>query len=452
LSRSPGYQFRNRHAFLFNFLCKSKTASEWLDHGQIEANGNTLGTNRLSAGPDSAISLTPTITGPHASHSARLFRPHAILTWPMPPEILGGSLRAHLRTAYTRVERPISSASLLGGFAFDAVTLKRVDTFWENFWIVAHLAAVAICILLVNRTENHSTDPKDPSKVHFWFINTLQFAFGGLLSTFLVFYFRSGSLRVSWPFFLILGAAFVANEKLKLHYTRLTFQLSFFFLSTYCFTIFILPVVLHSIGPLIFLLSGAVSLALLYLFLRFLQSGVDEKLSIRRRRTLNICIAAIFVTINGLYFLNLIPPIPLSLQDASVHHAITRNAEGNYAVQSEDPGPLHFFRLIDTVHTTPGASVYAYSAIFSPTSLNTKIVHEWQFYEPKRGWTTISRVELTVRGGRGGGYRTYSVRAGINAGAWRVNVESPSGALLGRLRFNVVLQPSDPPLITQLKN
>jgi hypothetical protein len=370
----------------------------------------------------------------------------------MPHEILGESLGVHLRTTYARFERPISSASLLGGFAFDAVTLKRVDTFWENFWIVAHLAVVAICILLVNRTENHGADPKGPPKVHFWFINTLQFAFGGLLSTFLVFYFRSGSIRVSWPFFLILGAAFMANEKLKAHYARLTFQLSFFFLSLFCFTIFILPVVLHAIGPFIFLLSGAVSLALLYLFLRFLRSGVDEELSIRRRRTLNISIAAIFVTINVLYFLNLIPPIPLSLQDASVHHAITRNAEGNYAVQSEDPGPFHYFRLNEIFHATPGASVYAYSAIFSPTSLNTKIIHEWQFYEPKRGWTTMSRVELPVRGGRGGGYRTYSVRNGINAGAWRVNVESPSGALLGRLRFNVALQASDPPLITQVKN
>jgi Protein of unknown function (DUF2914) len=370
----------------------------------------------------------------------------------MPHEILGESLGVHLRTAYARFERPISSASLLGGFALDAVTLKRVDTFWENFWIIAHLAVVAICILLVNRTENHGADPEDPSKADFWFFNTLQFFFGGLLSTFLVFYFRSGSLRVSWPFFLILGAAFLANEKLKPHYARLTFQLSFFFLSLFCFTIFILPVVLHAIGPFIFLLSGAVSLALLYLFLRFLRSGVDEKLSIGRRRTLNICIATIFVTINVLYFLNLIPPIPLSLQDASVHHAITRNAEGNYAVQSEDPGPLHFFRLIEIFHATPGASVYAYSAIFSPTSLNTKIVHEWQFYEPKRGWTTMSRVELPVRGGRGGGYRTYSVRTNITAGAWRVNVESPRGALLGRLRFNVILQASDPPLIMQLKN
>jgi hypothetical protein len=369
----------------------------------------------------------------------------------MPREILGDSLRVHLRSAYARFERPISSVSLLGGFAFDAVTLKRVDTFWDNFWIVAHLAAVAICIVLVNRAENRGADPQNPSKAHFWIINALQFLFGGLLSTLLVFYFRSGSLRVSWPFFLVLGAAFLANERLKQHYARLYFQLSLFFLSLFCFTIFILPVVLHAIGRFIFLLSGAVSLALLYVFLRLLRYFAGETAA-TGNRTLKTCVGVIFVTMNILYFLNLIPPIPLSLQDASVDHSITRNADGNYAVQSEIPGPFRFFRLMETFHATSGAPAYVYSAIFSPTSLNTRIVHDWQFYEPRRGWTTLSRVELPVRGGRGGGYRTYSVKTGITAGAWRVNVETPSGALLGRIRFNVVLQLSDPPLITQLKN
>jgi hypothetical protein len=96
--------------------------------------------------------------------------------------------------------------------------------------------------------------------------------------------------------------------------------------------------------------------------------------------------------------------------------------------------------------------VYAYSAIFSPTSLNTTIVHQWQFYDLKRGWITMDRIELPVRGGRGDGYRTYSVKTGVTAGAWRVNVETTNGALLGRLRFNIVLQASDPPLVIQLKN
>jgi hypothetical protein len=370
----------------------------------------------------------------------------------MPREFIENSLRTTLRTTYTRFERSISSASLLGGFVFDAVTLKRVDAFWENAWYVAHLAVVAICIIALNRTENRGAETGEPSKAHFWFINALQFFFGGLLSTLLVFYFRSGSLRVSWPFLLMLGAAFLANERLKKYYARLYFQISLFYLSLFCFTIFILPVVLHRIGAFIFLLSGGVSLVLMYLFLLLLRSAGDEELAAGRRRALHTCIGAIFLTINLLYFLNLIPPLPLSLQDASVYHAITRNAEGNYAVESEDPGVLHFFRLTETFHATPEAPAYAYSAIFSPTSLNTKIVHEWQFYEPKRGWTTMSRVELPVRGGRGRGYRTFSVRAGIAAGAWRVNVETPGGALLGRLRFNVVLQAADPALITQIKN
>ena len=361
---------------------------------------------------------------------------------------LSPSLRTHLRTAYARFEQPISSISLLGGFVFDAVTLKRVDTLWDNFWIVVHLAVAAVCILLVNRTENRAFDPKDPAKAHFWIINTLQFFFGGLLSTFLVFYFRSGSLRVSWPFFLILGAAFIANEKLKHHYARLSFQISFFFLSLFCFTIFIMPVVLHRIGPFIFLLSGAISLALVFLFVRLLRYVAGENLA-AEGPTLTTSIGVIFLTINVLYFLNLIPPLPLSLQNAKVYHAISRSADGNYAAQSEEPDRLRFFRLAESFHATPGASVYAYSAIFSPTSLNTKIVHEWQFYEPKRGWTSRGRVDLIVRGGRGGGYRTYSVKTGITQGAWRVNVETPTGALLGRLRFNVIIQPSDPLLITQ---
>jgi Protein of unknown function (DUF2914) len=366
----------------------------------------------------------------------------------MPPEPLSQGFSTHVRSVYARLEHPISSVSLLGGFAFDALTLKGVDTLWEDFWIVGHLAVVAVCILLVHRAKYRVDDSKEASRVHFWLINAMQFFFGGLLSTFLVFYFRSGSLRVSWPFFLILGAAFLANENLKHHYARLYFQISFFFLSLFCFTIFILPVVLHRFGPPIFLLSGAISLGLIFLFLVLLQCVSGEKLA-ASRGTLTVSIAAVFLAINALYFLNLIPPLPLSLQSAGAYHAITRNANGNYSVQSEKPGLLGFFRPTGTFHATTGAPVYAYSAIFAPTALNTKIIHEWQFYEPRHGWTTRGRVELVVLGGRGGGYRTYSVKTGITPGAWRVNVEALSGALLGRLRFNVVEQSSEPELFAQ---
>jgi hypothetical protein len=122
-------------------------------------------------------------------------------------------------------------------------------------------------------------------------------------------------------------------------------------------------------------------------------------------------------------------------------------------VQEEKQGWLGFFRIVPRIHATQGVLIYFYSAVFSPTSLNTEIIHEWQTYDSRRGWITSDRIALPVRGGRDGGYRTYSVKNGVKPAAWRVNVETANGAILGRYRFNV-LAPSGTPatLVTELQN
>ena len=364
---------------------------------------------------------------------------------------LRGTFFDRVKVRYARLERPISSLSLFGGFVFDALTLKRVDMFWENVWVLVHLAVAGLCIVLANRAVRADFDSPQAAPESTWVESVLQFCFGGLLSTFLVFYFRSGSLRSSWPFLLLLAAAFLANERLKRHFKRLDFQASFFFLSIFAFAIFIVPVVVHAMGTLVFLLSGAVSLVVFWLFLRLLQRTAPQTIS-RGRGALLASVAGIFLAINILYFLNLIPPIPLSLKDAAVEHSVSRNAQGNFVVESEPRGWLAYFRWAQEFHWTAGAPVYAYTAVFSPTSLHTQIVHEWQIYDVKRGWITASRVELPLSGGREGGYRTYSTTKQIRPGAWRVNVETPGGALLGRLRFNVILQTEQPELQTEVKN
>jgi hypothetical protein len=85
--------------------------------------------------------------------------------------------------------------------------------------------------------------------------------------------------------------------------------------------------------------------------------------------------------------------------------------------------------------------------------LNTEIIHEWQTYDRARGWTTSDRIALSVRGGRDGGYRTYTMKSGIRPGPWRVNVETSTGAILGRFRFNVLSLSALPaPLKTELKD
>ena len=370
----------------------------------------------------------------HCARRAMLFRS-------MPTELFVRSLlqRASQVTAgYARSQLSLSSVSLIGGFVFDAVTLKRIDMFWENFWVVVHLLLVALCIIWVSGEQNfHPAGEAWAARLHAWLIITLQFFFGGLLSTFMVFYFRSGTFWVSWPFYLVLATAFVANEKLKSRYARLDFQLSFFFLSLFCFLIFIVPVVLRAMGRVVFLLSGVLSLVLWWLFVRFLRGRARESFA-HHRETVVASSAGIFILINVLYFANVIPPLPLSLQDAGVYRSITRTEGGAYLVQSEKQGWLGFFRLVPRFHLAPGTPLYFYSAVFSPTSLNTEIIHEWQMYDGRAGWITSDRIPLSVRGGRDGGYRTYTMKSGIKPGAWRVNVETPTGAILGRYRFNAL--------------
>ena len=356
-----------------------------------------------------------------------------------------------IRNWYGKFERPISSFSLIGGFVFDAIFLKRVDLFWENFWIFVHLAVVAICIVLINLRKYRTEEETDPSKLHFWYVNILQFFFGGLLSTFLVFYFRSATLSASWPFFLILGLAFVANERLKRHFSRLEFQISLLFLCLFSFLIFYVPVLVHSINQWTFVLSGFLSLVIITVFLRLLSRFSKENL-FGHKHKLIISIAGIFLVMNVLYFTNIIPPLPLSLKDSGIYHAVLHNSNGDYVIQTENESWWQkYFALYPDFHLVSGDVVYAFSSVFSPESFNTSIVHEWQYFNQKTNdWTTEGKVSLSVACGRGGGYRTYSARVDLNSGHWRVNVLTLSGLVLGSLRFNVVPVVVEPILNTKI--
>ncbi len=366
----------------------------------------------------------------------------------------------HARNWYARYERPISSLSLVGGFVFNAIALTRVDEFKENFWIAIHLLVAAGCILLLNRQENDEGDDpmtmgSNPARLHFWLINILQFMFGGLLSTFLVFYFRSAALSISWPFMLLLLIAFIANESFKRHYARLYFQVSFLFFSIFLFAIFFIPVLVHDISPATFVGSGIASLLIIWLFLKLLKFTGHESLG-QKKFLLFGAIMFIFGSVNVLYFFNFIPPLPLALHDAGVYHSITRTADGNYSVVKETETWTdkvgQYFGNFQAYHNESGKPVYVYSSVFSPTDFAITVIHEWQKYdEAEKKWNSVSLVTLPTKGGRVGGYRTYSARTNVSPGKWRVTIKIPSGQVLGQLTFSVIATDTPPPVETEIK-
>ena len=349
---------------------------------------------------------------------------------------------------YWQNETKVGSIALLVGFVFDNLTLRRVDLLAENIYIITLLVIAGLGIILLNLDEINKIKERVPGRIHFWLIILVQFALGSLYSTFLIFYFRSATLATSWPFLLLLVANLIANEVLKHHYSRLSFQISVLFISIFSFTIFFVPVVLHQIGPLIFILSGLISLLLLGGFIHLLRLFTRERFR-QSRRIIFWSIASIFLGINVLYFANLIPPIPLALKEAGIYHSIIRDLGGNYQVLAEAGDWRDFFRFYQPIKLVSGKSVYAFSAVFSPTKLNTDVIHEWQNYNQQAGkWLTGSRVALPIIGGRDGGYRTYSIGDNLTAGKWRVNVKTKSGQLIGRINFVVKAVKERPVLIS----
>jgi hypothetical protein len=355
---------------------------------------------------------------------------------------------------YKKFEKYISPISLIYGFIFTSLTLTRVDMPMENFWIIVNLLIVGLGIFAMTFYENRAKQKNSPDeevqKIHFYLTLAMQFAFGGLFSTFFIFYIRSSSLTQSWFFLLILLILLVGNELWKKHYERLVFQISVLFVSLYLFLIFILPVLFHRIGAEIFVFSGIMSLVIIFLFLLLLKNFAREKFY-SQHQNLRFSVLIIFIVMNVLYFTNVIPPIPLSLKDSGVYHGIVKIKEGQYEAKSEIQTWGDYFRFYPVFHQRAGEVIYIYSAIFSPIKLNTEIIHQWQFYdEKKEEWLDSSRIILPIAGGRDEGFRTYSTKQAVTPGLWRVKVMTTRGQVLGRMGFRVEYTNIAPSLIKKV--
>ncbi len=353
-----------------------------------------------------------------------------------------------IRHWYEKNEQRFSTIFLIGGFIFDSLTLQRIDSLYDNLWFGVNLILVAFCIIFLNREENvgHETWK------HFWLFNIMQFSFGALLGGSFIFYFRSATLAVSWPFLLILLAAILGNEFFQKRYARLTFQVAFLYLSVFILAIFLLPILLHRLGPAIFVMSGIASLIAIWFFIKILEKLAHENF---RQSWVPMwrSVILIFIAMNLLYFNNLIPPIPLSLKDAGIYHSVTKDASGNYLVNDEERS--WFDKILDLrpeVHWVPSSSLYAYTAIYSPASLNTQVVHEWQYQNEAGEWLTATRIPINLSGGRSGGFRAYSTKSVLTPGPWRINVTTPRGQVLGRINFEVVLTDMEPLMTSGLKD
>ncbi len=338
---------------------------------------------------------------------------------------------------YGRYHKYLPVASFFGGFTWDSLTLRRIDQLLDNFILLAYLLLLGVFIMMVNLVEKERVTQPWLLKYREWYPEIIQFLLGSLFSAYVIFYFQSASLSKTSIFFAVLLILMIANEFLKDRLTNIYLQLSLFFFTSFAFFTFALPVFLRKMNVWLFLSAGVCSLLLvgLLLFLLHRWQGINN-ISVLQRSCILLCV--LYAGMNIAYFLNWIPPVPLSLKFAGIYHTV-KHVGNDYQVSYEKPAWYHFWKKSDrTFHYQTGDTVFCYAAIFAPTRLQKRIYQEWHWYSEKEGeYQSRSRIGYFVLGGRDGGYRGYTFKRNIEPGKWRVDIETEDNRLLGRVRFKI---------------
>lgn len=280
-----------------------------------------------------------------------------------------------IKKFFEKYKSHLSAGTLILGFIFDYLTLKRVDFLTDNLFIVLYLVIAGVCILIINFKEERQLANKFILNIYDFLPFILQFCFGGLFSAFIIFYSKSASLLSSGAFIFILFVLLIGNEFFKERYEKLIFQIGIYFVSLFSFSIYFLPVLIKKMGALVFLGSGFISLVLIGLFI-YLISRFSPRRFLEDRNILVFVVAGLFGLINILYFTNIIPPIPLSLKSSGVFHSIEKIANGTYLAVGEDSVVWYERFMTEVVHLQDTKTVYVFGSVFAPTDLNTKIIHD----------------------------------------------------------------------------
>jgi hypothetical protein len=145
---------------------------------------------------------------------------------------------------------------------------------------------------------------------------------------------------------------------------------------------------------------------------------------------------SVLVFFMAFYFLGLIPPVPLSVNQQGIYHLIEKT-DGKYRLSTEKIWWKFWQSGDQDFLAEPGDKIYFYAEIFSPAHFSDKVYVHWSWLNSKGDWQGSDRIPLNIVGGRKQGYRGYAVKSNYQPGSWRVQVKSENGQEISRLYFDV---------------
>lgn len=342
--------------------------------------------------------------------------------------------------------------AFLLGFVVDNLTLNRVDQLFDNFILASYVVLAMSSLLLLYAAVAQKFENGFGEFCRNYCPLLVQFSFGGLLSGILIFYGRSGSWDESWPYLLVILIAIYGNETIRDRTSRLIYNLAILFVGLLSYFVLVIPVLTGRMGEFVFIVSGVVAVLVMYAFVLTLRLIIPRFVGMHSKPII-FTLGAIYVGLNFLYFTNIIPPIPLSLKEVGIYHSVVKFETGDYQLKYEAGAWWQPFKDSDDIyHAKPGDNIFCFAQVFAPTRLATDIYHRWEYYdEDKRDWVEHLRTSYSIAGGRGDGYRGYSLIQNYREGLWRCSVETARGQVLGRERFEITTNGTPGELQTRIE-
>jgi hypothetical protein len=348
--------------------------------------------------------------------------------------------------AQTLLAKPLMPALFfLSGVTYDTLTLTRIDRLQDNLLLQIYLLLLGVLIVLTGRLGVEpapdceqlaalSREVRWVLRARPYYPMAVQFLLGSLFSAYAIFYSRSATLTTTAIFFALLVALLVVNEFLRDRLSSLRLLVCLYAIVCFAFFTFFLPVITGYMNVIVFLIGAAMSAAVTFRVVQLIYRHNPG-----RSRLEAVGVTAPGIALIGLlvafYFLNWIPPVPLSLKFGGIYHEVKR-AGDRFELSFEKK----WYEVWKRSNSTYPADepIYCFTAVFAPVDLNTTIYHHWYFRtNDSRPFAHADRIPIKISGGREGGYRAYTFKQRLDSGDWRVDVETEDGRIIGRVSVRV---------------
>lgn len=347
---------------------------------------------------------------------------------------------AKIKSQIKTYERYYPAAFFVLGVLIDIFTTGRIDDWFSIATQLVYLLVCSTLLLHIFLVPN----PPEPgsqtlSKIKSFYFNyrteALHFAFGSLLSVYTIFYFKSSSIMVSGSFLFFIVALLFANEFSRFQSLGLEIKFSLLTLCWISFFSYFVPTILGTSNIWVFVISLATGVLPVFFMSRMAEKKLQDKKLINW--TVRLPATAVVLVFLGLYFLKLIPPVPLSAQYMGLFHKVEKNSTGQFMLSHERSWWKFWHNGDQDFKAAPGDKIHLFFRLFSPTNFKDQIFVTWYIEEVNGTWSLQDRIPIPIYGGREEGFRGYAIKSNYRPGSWKATLETEDQREISRIYFEV---------------